>query len=222
MPFTLEPRRLRRLGQILLALLVAIAAVLLWRSGLLNDLSVDALRERAAAAGAWGPPLFVLLFVLGELVHVPSVVFLVAAGLAWPLPLALATAWVGAVAAATAVFSVSRYLLSDWVRDRLPARALQVDARLLDHGVRNVALLRLLTFMMPLMHWVLGVSRVSFRDATLGTALGLLPGVALLVVLGERLTEGWDAARPWLLAGAVAFVALRAVQHLRARRARAA
>jgi uncharacterized membrane protein YdjX (TVP38/TMEM64 family) len=198
---------------------LALGAWQLGRSGLLEE---ESLRAWVQAAGLWGPPLYLLAFALGELLHVPSLLFLFAAPLVWPLEVAIPLAYAGSVLAAMFVFCVARFLVGDWARANLPARLRRYDERLAERGLRTVVGLRLATFMAPLMHWVLGASRVSVRDAALGTALGLLPGVVLCVVLGQQILAHWHDLRPLLAAALAIGVLARVAWEVRRRRARRA
>jgi phospholipase D1/2 len=194
-----------------------IAILLLWRSGLHEQLTRDRLRELAERAGAFGPVLFLLAYAAGEMLNLPSVVFVVVAGVVWPLYVALPTAFAGTLFAAAVVFAFARYVVSESARQaihaRMPPEMRRWDAQLDTHGVRTVAMIRLLTFLSPFMHWVLAASRVSFRDMMIGTALGVTPGVVLLVVMGDTAVEHWATARPYIFGGMGAlllFLLLRA------------
>ena len=207
----------------LTALLALVAAVLAaWQTGLLERVTVDSLRQLVAWAGPVAPAAFVAVYALGELLHVPAVVFILAAAVVWPIPVALPLAYLGSLAAAALVFAVARVLVGEELRDavhrRLPAELRRYDQRLESHGVRTVALIRLLTFMAPTMHWVLATSRVRYRDMLAGTALGVAPGVALLVLLGQRAVERWDETRWWVYGGAVVLGALLVGRRLWRRR----
>lgn len=79
-------------------------------------------------AGAFGDVLFIVLFALGEMLAIPSVLFILAAGLVWPFPLALDIAWLGSIVSAGVVFLVSHYLVRDFVQARLSDRLHDLDA----------------------------------------------------------------------------------------------
>lgn len=207
-----------------IAVVVALVAaiVLVWRAGLVDYLTRERMRGWASWAGWWGPFAFVGLFAIGEVLHVPSVIFVVVASMVWSLPIALVTAYTGAMAASAVVFVVARYLVSgalqDAIRKRMPAEVKRYDDALETRGVRTVALIRLLTFMSPVMHWVLATSRVRFGDMMAGTAIGVLPGIVALVIVGEAAVSHWDAAQPWVLGAVVVLVAVRVVTQRRKKR----
>jgi uncharacterized membrane protein YdjX (TVP38/TMEM64 family) len=206
------------------ALVLSIVGLLAgaWASGLADRLHPEEIERSIRSAGPLGPILFVAAFAVAELIHVPAILFFFAAAVIWPLPSALATAYAGALVAALFVVFVARFALSDFARrhvvHRLPERLRGLDDRLAENGLREVIVVRLVTFMLPAAHWVLGVSKARTRDLVLGTAIGLLPGVVLAVVVGQSLAEHWEAWRPWVIAGAVALVALHLLRRRRQRR----
>jgi uncharacterized membrane protein YdjX (TVP38/TMEM64 family) len=212
-----------RLG---VAALVIAAGVAAYRFGLLDELTIDNLRTWAKGAGWWGPPVFVLLFAIGEILHVPSVIFVVVASIVWPLAVALPTAYLGAMTASAVVFLFARFVVGEGVRklvhDKMPPEFRRYDDALEERGFRTVALIRLVTFMAPLMHWVLATSRVRFGTMMAGTAVGLLPGISALVVLGERAVHHWEVAQPYVYGAVATIVVVQALRVVRRRRAQAA
>ena len=60
-------------------------------------------------------------------------------------------------------------------------------------------MIRATLFLAPPAHWLLGVSKVRFAPFLLGTAIGFVPGIAVLsyltVFLGESLGE-WVGKQP--------------------------
>jgi len=179
---------------------IALAAVVLaiasaWALGAHEHLTPERVAEVVGRAGVFGPIAFVALFAAAEVVHVPGLLFVFAAAALWPPATAIPTAYVGALTASLVVFLIARHITGDTVRERLPDWLLRYEARLESHGLRTVIALRLVLFLLPAVHWLLGASRVSFRDFFLGTALGLAPGVIAFALLGRE-----AAARfaPWL------------------------
>jgi uncharacterized membrane protein YdjX (TVP38/TMEM64 family) len=62
--------------------------------------------------------------------------------------------------------------------------------RLETRPIATVAVLRLVFFMLPALNYVLALTPVRFRDFVVGSALGLVPGVAL-VSSGVSGLAGW-------------------------------
>ncbi len=201
-------------------LVAAIAFV--WWSGALDDLTSEVMQGWAVRAGWWGPFAFAGVFALGEVLHIPSVIFVVVAGVVWPWTIALPTAYLGAMLASALVFVVARYLVSGRLQEaivaRLPAEVKRYDEALETKGIRTVAVIRFLTFMSPLMHWVLATSRVKFGDMMVGSAIGLFPGITALVLLGDSAVRYWETAKPYILGGVALLIVARIIMGVRKRR----
>jgi uncharacterized membrane protein YdjX (TVP38/TMEM64 family) len=200
----------------LLVLAVVLALAAGWVLGLYAQVTPEGVAALVARAGILGPLAFVALFAAAETVHVPGLIFVLAASALWPPAIAIPTAYAGALTASLAVFFLSRRIVPASARERLPEWLLRYEARLETHGVQTVIALRLVLFLLPTVHWLLGASRVSFRDYFLGSALGLLPGVVAYVLLGRQAFQHWDALRPSLLGAAGLLTALIVVRRLRA------
>jgi uncharacterized membrane protein YdjX (TVP38/TMEM64 family) len=184
---------------LIVAIVVAGAAALV----LDVDVRPVAIRDALRDSGAWGPLLFWIAFALGELIAIPSVLFVIAAGLTWPTEQALVFAWLGCVFAATAVFVVARYAARGFAQGRLPAALRDLDRRVEKRGLWTVVVVRLLTYLHPAVHAALAVSSVRARDYVIGTALGVVPLTTALVVFGEQFAEGIGAVPNWVWATAV-------------------
>lgn len=129
----------------------------------------------------------------------PGVFFMLPAAVVWPAPVAVALSWVGNMAASTTAFLFARWVGRDWVSARIPPRIAHWDERLARGGVWPVILLRVVTGQLPPADWFLGVSKVSFRTFFVGTAIGIIPGIIVAVVVGGSALT-WALERPALLA----------------------
>jgi len=204
---------------LILGALIAFVAYVYF-SGLYSYLNEDTVRRLLTESGIWGPFLFIGLYVLGELVNIPSVLWIIVAGLTWPPVQAFVIAWVASVIAAVVVFVFYRYIARDVVQGRLPDRMKDLDSRLESGGLWAVAGIRLVAFLAPWTHPALAVSSVSLRDYVLGTALGVVPGVLLLVLFGGNIT-GWITSLPaWVWVVAVVVIAATLVIYRLASRSR--
>jgi uncharacterized membrane protein YdjX (TVP38/TMEM64 family) len=142
-----------------------------------------------ASAGTAGVALYVIAFCLGELLHVPGLVFVAAGVLAYGPALGGPLAFLGAVASVSVSFWVGRAIggrpLGE-LRNRWVRRALaQLDA----HPVATIAMLRLVMILSPPLNYALALSQVSFAHYFLGSVLGLVAPLALAVALFDHLME---------------------------------
>lgn len=200
-----------------LAIVVAVALAAAWAGGLHSHLTPESVAELVDRAGIFGPVAFVALFAAAEIVQVPGSLFVIAASALWPPLVAIPTAYAGAIAASLVVFFFARRIVPASLRERLPERLLRYEARLETHGLQTVVGLRVVLFMAPAVHWLLGASRVSFRDYLLGTAIGLVPGVVAFALLGRQAVAHWDSLRPWALGAVALFAALAVARRVHAR-----
>ena len=177
---------------LVVAAALVVIVVVAHLSGATERLSVAHVREEVAAAGAWGPLIFVGLFCVGELVHVPGMAFVTASVLAYGRGPGAALAFVGAVASLTVTFALVRVtswrpLAAGTWKWRFVARTL---AQLETHPVRTIVVLRLVFWMAPQLNYALALSNVRFAHYLVGSILGLLAPIA-----GGALVVGTFLAR---------------------------
>jgi uncharacterized membrane protein YdjX (TVP38/TMEM64 family) len=156
-------------------------------TGLNASLSTERIRALTADAGLWGPIAFVLIFCVGELVHVPGVVFLAAAVVAYGRVGGGMLAFLGAVGAGSVSFIVVRTIGGTPLAAMRSSLARRIFSQLDGHPVRTIFLLRQLLWMAPPLNYALALSNVRFRSYLLGTALGLLAPITGLVLLSDQL-----------------------------------
>src|SRR5207237_8156810 len=96
-----------------------------------------------------------------------------------------------------------------------------LDVRLAKNGLQTVLLLRLFLFMAPGTNWVLGISRLRFRDYAIGTMIGTLPLAVLLNCWGGKIATAdslWVLAEPEILVPGLLVILLVAAGSLMGRR----
>ncbi len=178
--------RARWLRLVLLAMLLGALWLAVDRSGLRASLSEAGLRRLMADAGAPGIAAYFVAFALGQLAQLPGLMFVFAASIAYGPWLGFLLGYTGALIAVSISFGVVRGVggrqLSGlrwaWVR-----RAL---AQLETRPVRTIALLRLVFILSPPLNYALAMSPTPFRHYVLGSALGLIAPIGLLVVASDR------------------------------------
>jgi uncharacterized membrane protein YdjX (TVP38/TMEM64 family) len=131
--------------------------------GLFRQLSEPTkLAHAIADLGAWGGAAFVIAYALVQPIGVPGTLFIMAAPLVWPWPIAFVLSMVGTMAASVIGFVVARFVARDWVAPRIPAGFRKYEEKLAAHGFATVFVLRLIFWMPPLLHAFFGVSPVRF------------------------------------------------------------
>jgi uncharacterized membrane protein YdjX (TVP38/TMEM64 family) len=199
----------RTAGRLGVLLAAALILGLAWRAGALEWAAEPRAVARALVGwGAWGHLLFVLSYAALQPVGVPGTVFIVAAPMIWPWPVAFALSMVGTMAASVLGFAGARFLARDWVAARVPARLRRYEAALDRHAFFTVLLLRLLFWMPQALHAFLGVSRVGFWTHFWGSLLGYAPPLLVVSYFGAELFDGTGALAPGAWRGLAALAAL--------------
>ena len=137
-------------------------------------LTRENVREAVEQAGPWGLALFVVLFCLAELVHVPGLVMVAAGVVAYGPWMGFAASFVGALCSVTVSFLVVRAVGGTPLAALRWAWARRLLARLEERPLRVVVALRLALWMFPPLNYALALSPVGFRDYVVGSAVGLV------------------------------------------------
>lgn len=167
------------------ALLFALAEI----SGLREHFNLPYLRAKLDANKLSGLIIFVLLFVFGNLIHIPGMLFLAAAILALGQMWGGLVTYVAAVVSSGVTFFTVRYVGGDLL-GRLTSRlALKILAHLHGRPIRGVVLLRLLFQTLPTVNYALALSAVRFRSYMIGTMLGLPLPIVVFCVFFDALSR---------------------------------
>jgi uncharacterized membrane protein YdjX (TVP38/TMEM64 family) len=178
-------------------LIVAMVVVLLSRLELARYAGVDGMKNLMSRVSPYEPVVFVGFCVAAMFLRLP-VIFVIALGgaLFGVLP-GLVYGWIGTVLGAFGTFLLARYALREFFQRNVAARfpwLTSLDARLAQNGLQTILLLRFFLFMSPPTNWLVGVSRLRFRDYAIGTMIGPLPLMVLLNYWGSRVAAA-DSVR---------------------------
>lgn len=173
-----------RVAAILAALAIVIALLFFGREGAAR---VPAFAAWVRSLGFWGPAAFIAAFGLAAVLLFPALVLIVAGGTLWGVVLGTVYVMLGAALGSTLAFFAARYLVRGYVQryvDHHPKLA-AIDRAVENEGLRLVFLLRL-SPLVPfiLLNYVLGISRVRYRDY-LGGLAGMIPVVVMYVYAGK-------------------------------------
>jgi uncharacterized membrane protein YdjX (TVP38/TMEM64 family) len=186
---------------VILAVAVAVAVIL---NQAVSASDVEAL---LVERGWLGPLVFVVTMWVLQPLLLPGPVFMVPASLVWSAPAAIAVSWVGNMGASFIAFAFARWAAQDWAQQRLTDRLRAWDGRVAQGGVREVAVLRLFTGQITPADWLLGVSSVRLTPFFLGTAIGIIPSVVLVVLVGASVGD-WLFAEPSRWGGVLLAIAI--------------
>ncbi|MDE2291412.1 MAG: TVP38/TMEM64 family protein, partial [Elusimicrobia bacterium] len=166
--------------------LAALSAFAAWRrSGVpLRELP-HALRSVVAAAGPWGPVLFLGLFVARAFTFAPASPFVLAAGLVWGPAWGTFWAVVGINISAWVAYWLAAWLGRDWVASHEGAMMARVEERLRAAPFLSSMILRMIFIPFDPVNYACGMLGIPFLPYVAGTALGTLPGVATFALFGS-------------------------------------
>jgi uncharacterized membrane protein YdjX (TVP38/TMEM64 family) len=210
--------------KIALVALVVLGLAVAHQTGVLAIFAEPARVKRTLVElGPWGHAAFVLAYATLQPFGVPGTIFIMAAPLIWPWPVAFALSMAGTMAASVVGFSFARFVARDWIAARIPARFQKYDEALERRGFATVATLRFVFWMPPMLHAFFGISRVPFWTHFWGSFVGYLVPLLATAYFGERVLEALRNAPPsvWTAIGVTAALVAATAWILRRRRSRA-
>lgn len=192
-----RPLNTLRFDKLGLVLLVLSGLGVAYQHGVFEQLGEPKRFAQAVVAmGAWGYLGFILAYTLLQPFGVPGTVFVVAAPLIWPWPIAFALSMVGTMSASVVGFSFSRFIARDWVSARIPQRFKKYDRALEENGFRTVVMLRMIFWMPQVLHGFLGVSRVPFWTHFWGSLVGYVPPLLVVSYFASEVFDPTGGLQP--------------------------
>jgi uncharacterized membrane protein YdjX (TVP38/TMEM64 family) len=191
-PSSPPPRSQRNL-KIAAVVVVVAGLIVAQRLGLFHQFSDQArLTKTLQDLGPWGYVAFIAAYAALQPFGVPGTVFVIAASLIWPWPVAFALSMTGTMAASVVGFSFARFVARDWVSGMIPERFRKYDEALARRAFVTVFVLRIIFWMPPLLHAFFGVSKVRFWTHFWGSLAGYVLPLLLMSYFGQKV---FDAAK---------------------------
>jgi uncharacterized membrane protein YdjX (TVP38/TMEM64 family) len=170
--------------------MIAALIVILVAFGLLAPLpSAVQLRDWATSVGPWFPAAFFVAHVVVTVLPFPRTAFTLAAGLLFGPLLGVSLAVTASTVSALVALLLVR--AAGWHMDRLVRhpRVDSLNARLQERGWPTVLSMRMIPAVpFSVINYAAGSSAVRVLPYTLATFVGLLPGTAAVVILGDAFT----------------------------------
>jgi uncharacterized membrane protein YdjX (TVP38/TMEM64 family) len=180
-----EQERQRRRQNQLRLIALALVAIALFAAGHASGFSSRATEARALIlrSGGWGVLLYAALFALGVLIHIPGMAFVATGVILWGRVQGGVYAYAGALAATLVSFVLVRAIGGQPLAELRGPRIRAILDRLKSRPILAVAAVRALTMTLPAANYTLALSSVSLPAYLVGSALGLIPSVAVVTVL---------------------------------------
>ncbi|NJO75889.1 MAG: TVP38/TMEM64 family protein [Leptolyngbyaceae cyanobacterium RM1_406_9] len=194
-------------GTVLLtaACLIATALTAYLISGI-NPAQIQVWLEQA---GVWAPIIYIALYISATLLILPSTALNLAGGAIFGVWLGTLWTSLAALIAAIAAFAFTRTVGRKLVANRLAVRWQAMDAEIVRGGLFYMFAIRLLPIIpYGLVNFAAGLTSVSFKDYTLGTALGTVPGVLPFVMLGSSGLNAMRTGETIPLIGALSLIGI--------------
>jgi phospholipase D1/2 len=186
----------RRRGPVIkvaLATVLIISLALAWHYTPLAELAEPETVRSSLAAFArspWAPVVAIITFIVAGLVAFPVTILIAATAAAFgPLP-GLVYATAGVLASATITYAVGAKLGKDALRNVLGPRLNRIRRKIARQGILAVATIRLVPLApFTVVNLAAGASAIRPLDYLVGTALGMLPGLIVLSILGHQVVR---------------------------------
>ncbi len=178
-------RALLLLGVLVVALLVALTVPLP---------SPLELRDWALRLGPAAPLVFFLAHAMITTTPIPRTVFTLAAGLMFGPVWGFALAVGASVVSALLGFAIARRLGGRAIARLGPHRVRALEERLCERELLTVTSTRLVGIPFAPLNYTLGVTSVRWSAYVAGTVIGLVPGTAAVVLLGDAVAGGTSPA----------------------------
>lgn len=169
---------------------VAVFLLLAHQAGVLEQFGEPSrLKQALIDAGGWGYALFIVAYAAFQPFGLPGTVFIVAAALIWPWPVAFVLSMVGTMAASVVGFSFARFVARDWIAAKIPKQFRKYDDALARRAFATVFLMRLVFWMPPMLHAFFGVSRVRFSTHFWASLIGYVLPLLAVSYFGQQLFD---------------------------------
>ncbi len=153
-------------------------------------LNVAEMRTLIDSYGIYGPLIFIGFCIAGIFLHLPGIIIIALGGLLFGIVRGFIYGWIGVLIGITGTFFCVRYIFRDFFQKSLERRFHRLkafDERLAEKGLATILLLRLVLFLAPPLNWVIGITRVKFRHYFAGSALGVMPGIAIACYFADSI-----------------------------------
>lgn len=170
-----------------------------------DQIDAAALEQWVNDAGAAGPIVFMLLYVIGTVFFFPGSILTLTGGALFGPIFGTFYNLTAATIGATLSFITSRYLASDWVEQKTKGHLKQLKQGVESEGWRFVAFVRLVPlFPFNLLNYALGLTKIKLSHFSLASYIFMLPGTLAYTYLGyvgrEALAGDKDTIQKIMLA----------------------
>ena len=154
--------------------------------------SAQRLTELLGGMGIWGPVVFILLYSAGMLIGLPGTLFTVAGGLIFGTWFGTLYNVIGATIGASGAFWIARLLGSEALINKFSGQKWfdKLNKGLEENGLYYMLFIRLVpVFPFNGVNFGCGLTKITFRDYFIGTAIGIIPASFVFTNAAAELGE---------------------------------
>lgn len=170
-----------------------------------SNIKPEEIKTWVDSLGAWGPVLYIVIYILRPLILLPANITSATAGVIWGPGLGFLYLQIAANISSTLEFLIARYFARDFVSRKLKGKLLDLDKKIEKHGFLTVFLIRIIpNVAWDIQNFSLGVTKVKFRDYFFATLIGIMPLSFAVVFFGSSLIQVLtDIRNLWIMAVAI-------------------
>jgi uncharacterized membrane protein YdjX (TVP38/TMEM64 family) len=174
-----------------LVLVLALFILIGHLTGAREWMTQEKIQSAVNDAGWWGVLFFFAIFSIGQFLQVPGALFIVVARVVWGPVFGFAIAYAGAIISAVSVFAMVRAVGGKPLGAITWPPAKKILAGLDRRPIVTIAALRAVMMLAPPLTYALALSPVKHRDHLIGSAIGLVVPVTIVVFLSEGAMALW-------------------------------
>lgn len=160
-------------------------------TGLHTYLDQQKLQQWIAGYGAWGPLMYISLYLVAPSLFFPGLPLTIVGGVLFGPLWGVVYAITGATGGACIAFLVARYLGREWVASKVRGTSLgKLDEEVERQGWKIVAFTRFIPlFPFNLLNYAFGLTRIKFSHYAITTFIGMLPACIAYIVFSSSLLD---------------------------------
>lgn len=184
---------IRKISKICIPILITVLLVFCaWYFDLKSLLNVESFRAFESSHGFWSVIVFILIYVISIILFFPASILSILAGVFFGSLLGFVYSMIGIMLGAIIAFYIARHYGRGFVEKITHKRFDKINEynkKVSENGFITVLFCRLtplIPFKVP--NYILGLTKIRFRDYFTGTFLGMIPETFILVYFGDSLS----------------------------------
>lgn len=171
----------------LMIIVIGLGVYLCRSSGMLKNCNPHSIKNDISSFGMLAPIIYIAMFTIVPLTFFPDAVLAVAGGMIFGLGLGTLYTIIGAVCGGTLSFFISRTFGRGLVEKLIKGKGEWFEDGIEKRGFLFIFILRLIPLVpFDVISYGAGLSKIKYKDFTLATSIGIIPGVLVYTNLGDK------------------------------------